>query len=197
MDEKMAKIIEDIKKQDPDLFLQVEKIIPFHGYLSTGALIGLQMLNMSKRLLEVKEGERIYAISETYNCIPDPFQILEGATTGNKGMRVKDYGKMAVVVNKRANAGESSMEAVRIYLDPEKTKEYPLLHAWYMNTKKVPHHEVVPILLDAGESVYTYTFTSIEVPVKKSKKVSLCERCGESFIQYEDEKLCKACLNDD
>ncbi len=197
MDEKMAKIIEDIKKQDPDLFLQVEKIIPFHGYLSTGALVGLQMMNMAKRLLEVKEGERIYAISETYNCIPDPFQILEGATTGNKGMRVKDYGKMAVVVNRRANAGESSMEAVRIYLDPEKTKEYPLLHAWYMNTRKVPHHEVVPILLDAGESVYTYTFTRIDVPVKKNKKVSLCERCGESFIQYEDEKLCKACLNDD
>jgi formylmethanofuran dehydrogenase subunit E len=66
-----------------------------------------------------------------------------------------------------------------------------------MNTKKVPHHEVVPVLLDAGESVYTYTFTRIDVPVKKSKKVSLCERCGESFIQYEDEKLCKACLNDD
>ena len=78
----MDEIITKIKEQDPELFSQVEKIIPFHGYLSTGALIGLQMLNISKKILAVNDDDRIYATCETYNCIPDPFQILEGATTG-------------------------------------------------------------------------------------------------------------------
>ncbi|MDK2892375.1 FmdE family protein [Methanohalophilus sp.] len=189
----MENIINEIEKQDPQLYSQVEKIIPFHGYLSTGAFIGLQMLNMAKRILDVKEGERIYAVSETYNCLPDPFQILEGATIGNKGLRVKDYGKMAVTVNKRAEKGISSVKGVRIYLDPDKMAEYPKLHAWYMNTAKVPHEEVLPELLKAGESVYSYEMVDIEVPLKMKKKVRLCEKCGESFVQYEDEALCPAC----
>lgn len=189
----MENIINEIKKRDPQLFSQVEKIIPFHGYLSTGAFIGLQMLNMSKRILDVQEGERIYAVSETYNCLPDPFQILEGATTGNKGLRVKDYGKMAVTVNKRAEKGVTSMKGVRIYLDPDKMEDYPKLHAWYMNTAKVPHEEVLPELLKAGEDVYSYEMVDIEVPIRKKKKVRLCEKCGESFVQYEDEALCPAC----
>lgn len=196
MDDNMDNILKQIKEQDPELFLQVEKIIPFHGYLSTGALMGLQMLNMAKRLLDVKEGERIYAIAETYNCVPDPFQILEGATTGNKGMKVKDYGKMAVTVNKRGAPGDIKLPAVRIYLDPEKTKAYPKLHAWYMNTEKVRHEIVVPIALEAGESIYSYTFTEIEVPIKKSKQVKLCDKCGESFVWYEGEALCEACRHE-
>lgn len=189
----MENIIKQIKEQDPQLFSQVEKIIPFHGYLSSGAFIGLQMLNMAKRILNVQEGERIYAVSETYNCVPDPFQILEGATIGNKGLRVKDYGKMAVTVNKRAEKGVTSVKGVRIYLDTEKTKDYPRLHAWYMNTAKVPHEEVLPELLKAGEDVYSYEMVDIEVPVKKKKRVKLCDNCNESFVQYENETLCPAC----
>ncbi|MCD4822632.1 MAG: formylmethanofuran dehydrogenase [Methanococcoides sp.] len=192
----MDTIINRIKEQDPELFLQIEKIIPFHGYLSSGAMIGLQMLTMAKRLLDVKEGERIYVTAETSNCVPDPFQILEGATTGNKGMKIKDYGKMAVTVNKRGAPGETKMPAVRIYLDAEKTAAYPRLHAWFMNLEKVRHEEVLPILLEAGENIYSYTFTEIEVPVKKSKQVRLCEKCGESFIHYEGEALCEACRHE-
>lgn len=192
----MDTIINRIKEQDPELFLQIEKIIPFHGYLSSGALIGLQMLTMAKRLLDVKEGERIYVTAETSNCVPDPFQILEGATIGNKGMKIKDYGKMAVTVNKRGAPGETKMPAVRIYLDAEKTVAYPRLHTWYMNLERVRHEEVLPILLEAGEKIYSYTFTEIEVPVKKSKQVRLCEKCGESFIQYEGEALCEACRHE-
>jgi formylmethanofuran dehydrogenase subunit E len=192
----MEKIIRQIKEQDPKLFSQVEKIIPFHGYLSSGAFIGLQMLNMATRILDIKDDERIYAVSETYNCIPDPFQILRGATTGNKGLRVKDYGKMAVTVNKRAGKGVDSVQGVRIYLDPQKTKAYPKLHAWYMNTAKLPHEEVVPELLNAGESVYSFEMVDVDVPPKKIKQVILCDKCGESFIRYGSETLCPAC-NDD
>jgi formylmethanofuran dehydrogenase subunit E len=192
----MEDIIKEIEEQDPQLFSQIEKIIPFHGYLSSGAFIGLQMLNMARRILDVQNGNRLYVVSETYNCLPDPFQILEGATIGNKGLRIKDYGKMAVTVNKRAGQGISSMKGVRIYLDPEKTMDYPRLHAWYMNTAKVPHEEVIPDLLKAGESIYSFEMVDIEVPVKKKKQVWLCEKCGESFVQYEGEAFCPACSNE-
>jgi formylmethanofuran dehydrogenase subunit E len=103
---------------------------------------------------------------------------------------------MAVTVNKRAGQGISSMKGVRIYLDPEKTMDYPRLHAWYMNTAKVPHEEVIPDLLKAGESIYSFEMVDIEVPVKKKKQVWLCEKCGESFVQYEGEAFCPACSNE-
>lgn len=193
--ETMDEIQEKIKVENPELFSQVEKVVPFHGFLSSGALIGIHMLNIAKRVLDIKEGERIYALSETYNCIPDPFQILEGSTTGNKRLRVHDTGKMAVTVNKQAPSGIASVKGVRIYLDPEKTKDYPKLHAWYMNTKKLRHEEVVPVLLEAGENIYSYEMVDIDVPVKKKKTIKLCQKCNESFIQRNNEVLCDSCNN--
>ncbi|MCE7699175.1 MAG: FmdE family protein, partial [Methanobacterium paludis] len=60
------------KINDPDLKAQIEKVVPFHGYLSTGAFIGIQMLNLARNLLEIKDGERIFVTCETQNCLPDP-----------------------------------------------------------------------------------------------------------------------------
>jgi len=187
MDEVIRKIT------DPELLFEIEKVVPFHGYLSTGAFIGIQMLRIAKRVLDVRDGERIYVTCETYNCLPDPFQILAGATIGNKGLKIKDCGKMAVVVNKRAPEGATHVRGVRIVLDPEKTARYPRLHAWYMNTEKVAHEEAVSDLIDAGESVYSWEWVEVQVPQKRKKHIVLCERCGESFVQQEDEVLCCAC----
>ena len=132
----MDEIIKQIK--DPKLLLQIERVVSFHGYLSTGAFIGIQMFDIAKDALGFRDKERIYVTCETYNCIPDAFQILSGATIGNNGMRIIDSGKMAVVVNKKVPDGVTSARGVRIYLDPDKTEQYPKLHAWYLNTEKVP-----------------------------------------------------------
>jgi len=188
----MNEVIQQIK--DPELLSQIEKVVPFHGYLSTGAFIGIQMLNIARRSLGFKDGERIYVTSETINCIPDPFQILGGATIGNKGLTVKDHGKMAVVVNKQAELGGTTVSGIRIYLDPAKTVDYPKLHAWYMNTEKLHHNEVVPELVKAGDSVYTCEMVDVEVPVKPAKCIMLCAKCGESFIQHGEEILCSTCI---
>ena len=132
MDEIIAKI------DDPEMLSQIEKLVPFHGYLSTGAFIGLQMLKIAKELLDIKNGERVFVTCETLNCLPDPFQILCGSTIGNKGLKILDYDKMAITINKAAETGEERVKGVRIFLDPEKTAKYPVFHAWYMNEKKCP-----------------------------------------------------------
>jgi formylmethanofuran dehydrogenase subunit E len=186
----MEEIIKNIA--DPGMRSQIEKVVPFHGYLSTGAFIGIQMLNLAKRLLDINDGDRLFITCETYNCLPDPFQILAGCTIGNKGLRIKDYGKMAATFNKRGPEG-SRVEAVRIMLDPAKTARYPRLHAWFMKTLKVTHDEAVSLLLEAGESVYTWEFLSVMVPEKPRKQIALCAECGESFVQIEEELLCQAC----
>ncbi len=191
--------MEDIlnKIDDPSMKEDIRKIIKFHGYLSSGALIGYQMLNIAKRELNIKDDEKIYVTSETLNCVPDPFQILRSSTVGNKGLKVFDYDKMAVTINKRAGKDEKVMKGIRIFLDAKKTEKYPILHDWYMNYKKVRHEEVVPILLEAGEDIYTWEFVEIEVPEKKKKNVLLCDKCGESFISRDSNTVCIPCLNNE
>lgn len=187
----MKEILENIA--DPEVRAQVERVAPFHGYLSTGAFAGIQMLNLARRILCINSEERLFVVCETYNCLPDPFQVLAGCTIGNKGLKIKDHGKMAATVSKRGPAG-SRVKAVRIMLDPAKTVRYPRLHSWYMKTCKVPHPEAVSILLEAGETVYTWEILDQVVPEKPRKQITLCKECGESFIQREEEELCQACL---
>lgn len=189
--ENMEAILKQIK--DPELLSQLEKVIPFHGFLTSGALIGIQMLNIARKVLDARDGERLYVTCETKNCMPDPFQILAGATTGNGGLKLKDFGKMAATVNKQVPYGVHIVKGVRIILDPEKTKAYPKLHAWYLNTGKFRHEEVVPILLDAGEKVYSWQPVDIEVPVRSKKRIQACKACGEMFIQHDNELLCGGC----
>jgi len=187
----MDKIIKQIK--DTKLLSQIEKVVQFHGYLSTGAFIGIQMFNIAKQILELQDEERIYATCETYNCIPDVFQILGGATIGNKGLRITDCGKMAVVINRHVPADVSSARGVRIYLDPDKTQKYPRLHAWYLNTQKVSHKEAICDLLEAGEDVYSYEMVNVDVPIKSAKCVAACKRCGEYFVCKDEKTLCNTC----
>ena len=189
----MEEILENV--ENPQMKEDLEKIIKFHGYLSSGALIGYQMLNIAKRELDIKENEKIYVTCETSNCVPDPFQILRSSTLGNKGLKVEDYDKMAVTVNKAAGKDQKNMKGIRIFLDAAKTEKYPKLHAWYMNYEKVSHEEVVPILLDAGEDIYSWNFVEIEVPQKKNKNVLICEMCGESFVSYDNKPICIPCSN--
>lgn len=179
--------------EDPKLLPQIEKVIPFHGFLTSGALIGIQMLNIARRELDIQEGERIYVTCETQNCVPDPFQILAGATIGNGGLKLRNLGKMAATVNKQAPEGIHSIKAIRIILDPDKTKAYPKLHSWFLNTEKLHHEEVIPVLLEAGETVYTWEFVDIEIPTRKKKRVKGCKNCGEMFIQHNNELLCGEC----
>jgi formylmethanofuran dehydrogenase subunit E len=178
---------------DPKLKAQTEKLIPFHGYLSTGAFIGIQMLNIATRLLDIKDDERIFVTCETSNCLPDPFQILRGCTIGNKGLKILDHGKMAATINKMAQPGQKHVKGVRIVLDPERTASYPLFHSWYMNTAKVSHEDAIAELLKADENVYSWYFVDVPVPARKKKKVTICRVCGESFVQEADETLCKWC----
>jgi formylmethanofuran dehydrogenase subunit E len=187
--------MDDVLKKitDPYLLFQIERVSSFHGYLSTGAFIGIQMLNIAKRVLDADPGERLYVTCETYNCLPDPFQILAGCTIGNKKMKIRDSGKMAVVVNKRAPENQMLVKSVRIVLDPAKTAQYPRLHEWYMKTGKVPHEEAISLLIDAGESMYTYEIMDIELPGKPEKHIALCDKCGESFVQKNGGALCLGC----
>jgi len=171
----------------------LNRLISFHGYLTSGAFIGLQMLFLGKRLLNVREKERIHVQCETINCIPDSFQIIAGTTIGNKGLIIRNTGKLAATITRHTSPGESA-PGVRLILDPKKTKNFPKLHAWYLNTQKVAHEVVIAILREAGENVYSYKFISAPVFAKEAKKVRICTACGEPFVEGNScDRRCPEC----
>lgn len=167
----------------------IDHLTSFHGYLATGVFIGLQMLALGKRLLGIDGHERIHVECETYNCLPDAFQYLAGCTIGNKGLIVRDTGKIAVTITRHTPPGENA-PGVRIVLDAEKTERFPKLHRWHMKTEKVPHDEVIQILMEAGDSVYSYEHVEVPVTARKKKLIAICAICGESFIQKEQGDRC-------
>ena len=160
----------------------LEGLVSFHGHLATGAFVGIQMSALGRRLMGLKDGERIHVVCETINCLPDPFQYLAGCTIGNKGLIIKDTGKRAVTITKHTPPGEEA-PGIRIVLDPDKTKKYSKLHAWYMKTEKMGHEEPIEILIEAGENVYSYEYVSVPVQERKEKIIAICKDCGESFIR--------------
>jgi formylmethanofuran dehydrogenase subunit E len=174
----------------PDSLL---RLFSFQGYLTTGAFIGLQMLVLGRRLLGVEENEKIHVVCETQNCLPDPFQVLAGATLGNKRLMLKDTGKMLVTITRHIPPGERA-PGVRIILDPAKTKKFDKLHAWYMKTEKLPHREVIQILREAGDTVYSYKYVKVPVKGKREKRIVICGTCGEPFIQKDSGgRYCSDC----
>ena len=173
---------------------KLEGLVSFHGYLATGAFVGIQMWALGRRLLGLKDDERVHVVCETLNCLPDPFQYLAGCTVGNKGLTIKDTGKMTVTITKHTPLDKEA-PGVRIVLDPNKTKNYPKLHAWYMKTKKVEHGEAIDTLIEVGEDVYSYKHVSVPIRSRPEKTITICTSCGESFIRNKtNSNYCPDCL---
>lgn len=175
---------------------ELDALASFHGHLATGAFIGIQMSALARRLLGLKNGDRIHVVCETINCLPDAFQYLAGCTIGNKGLVIEDTGKMSVTITKHTPTNQDA-PGVRIILDANKTKHYPRLHAWYMKTGKMGHDDIIELLIEAGENVYSYKHVRVPVKERMEKIIVICKDCGESFIRNKtNSDYCPDCIED-
>ena len=173
--------------------IDLQRLVSFHGYLSSGAFIGMQILALARRLLNIQRKDRIHVVCETVNCLPDAFQILAGCTIGNKGLLIRNTGKMAAIITRHTAPGELA-PGVRVVLDITKVEPFEKLYEWYLNLRKVPHEEVIKILTAVGDKVYSYTYLNVPVEPRQKKLIAICRRCGEVFIQrVRNETLCMVC----
>ncbi|MCJ7660065.1 MAG: FmdE family protein [Anaerolineales bacterium] len=167
----------------------IDQLTSFHGYLASGVFIGLQMLALGRQLLGVDEDMRIHVVCETYKCLPDAFQYMAGTTIGNKGLIIRDTGKLAATITRHTPPWEDA-PGIRIIFDTEKAKRFPKLYRWHMKIEKVPHDEVIPILMEAGNTIYSYDLINVPVSARQKNPITICTVCGESFIQLEEGISC-------
>ena len=103
----------------------LELIRSFHGHVAPGVVIGSAMVH--KALEFMPEGILFDVICETFNCLPDSVQLLTPCTVGNGWLKIYDFGRFALTLYDKYEG-----KGVRVFMDPEKLKDWPEIENWYL-----------------------------------------------------------------
>ena len=181
---------------DPRLQEEILQLARFHTYPAPGVLIGAFMVDYAMDLLNAKKGEKLYGVCETPKCLPDALQVLAHITTGNNRLKVVPIGKFAITMNRPSE--DTTVDAVRVYVDLEKLKLFPIIDVWYANSpvfdKKTMKGKLFDEIFIAGRKILSSE--NVRVGVKKKKKWTsvTCPCCGETVPDYLIEgDRCGAC----
>jgi formylmethanofuran dehydrogenase subunit E len=161
----------------------------FHGWKAPGLVIGMFMIDLAREL--VGESVESDAIVETRHCLPDAIQLFTPCTIGNGWMKIVDWDKFALSLYDRKNRN-----GYRVWLDLEKTKQFPDLYNWYMRRvpkKTLPLEVLVNTILSAQRAILSYEsiyIIRLHERVKK-EKITVCPMCKEAYA----EKLGDACIS--
>ncbi|RXE56613.1 formylmethanofuran dehydrogenase [Methanoculleus taiwanensis] len=170
----------------PDLRDDFRRSIAFHTYPAPGLLIGVFMVDYALELLSATRGEKLYAVSETPKCLPDPLQVIAYCTAGNHRLRILPIGKFAITVNWPSDGPEA--EGVRVFLDEEKMKRYPVFDLWYAHDpafdKKSMGGKLLDEIFEAQRDVLSYERVRIDVTAKQPWKSERCSVCGEMIPDF-------------
>jgi formylmethanofuran dehydrogenase subunit E len=160
---------------------QFTRCITFHTVAAPGLFIGVFMVDYALELLQAQPRERLYAIAETYKCVPDPVQVMAGCTFGNHRLQVIPVGKFALTLNRPADG--PVVEGVRVFVDARKLVRYKVLNAWYTHSPGFDSATMIYPLIDeilkAGRDILSWQRVRVKVPPKQSWKSVPCSACGE------------------
>ncbi|MBN1495732.1 MAG: formylmethanofuran dehydrogenase subunit E family protein [Spirochaetes bacterium] len=169
----------------------VQIVISFHGAVEPGLIIGGLMVDQA--LKNIPEGEFFNAICETPDCLPDSIQLLTRCTVGNGWLTILDFGKFAVTLYER-----ESGNGVRVYLDPDRLKNWPGINRWFFKHKTtIPkdHDLLMSQIKEAGHSLLGMQNVRVktgQVNRGEMGPVAICPVCGEAYpVKHGD--TCRNC----
>jgi formylmethanofuran dehydrogenase subunit E len=180
----------------PALREQILRLSEFHTYPAPGVLIGAFMVDYALELLGVTADEKLYGVCETPKCLPDSLQVIARCTTGNNRLKVVPIGKFAITLN--APSDGDYADAVRVFVDLEKLKNYHIIDEWYANSPAYDKHTMKGQLQEeifrAGRKILSFERVRVRVNKKKKWSSVTCPCCGESVPDYLIEgDRCGAC----
>jgi formylmethanofuran dehydrogenase subunit E len=164
----------------------LNRVVAFHTSPAPGVLIGAFMVDFALDLLGTAPGEKLFGVCETPKCAPDALQVIANATTGNNRLRVIPIGKFAMTVN--AATTKPTAEAVRVYIDLEKLKRYPIIDIWYANSPAFDKSAMgIPLqeeIFRAGRDILSYELVRVSVTAKRKWNSVTCPCCGDTIPDY-------------
>lgn len=180
----------------PALQQEILRLAEFHTYPAPGVLIGAFMVDYAMELLGAAKGWKLYGVCETPKCLPDALQVLAHITIGNNRLKIVPIGKFAITMNLPSE--NATADAIRVYVDLKKLKNYPMVDIWYANNpafdKKTMKGQLFDEIFRAGRNILS--FERVRVTVKRKEKWSsvTCPCCGETIPDYLMEgDRCGAC----
>ena len=163
--------------------------VEFHGWLSPGLVMGIFMVDLAKEVLGPHE--LIDAVVETKACIPDAIQLMTHCTYGNGWMVVKDWGKMALTL-----FDKKERDGVRVFVDLDKVKRYPLIYQWYMDKGGVDKNKITEELLNIERDIFSWQRVKVTHSKIHKGVINVCPSCGETYPASYGE-LCQRCSGKD
>lgn len=170
--------------------------VSFHTFPAPGLMIGVFMTDYAVDLLGARPGEKLYAVSETTKCAPDPLQVILHCTTGNHRLRVIPVGKFAITVNRPSTAQETT--AVRVFVDPVKVGRYPLINRWFSNDPgfdpRRMAEQLLREILQAGRGILSAEKVTVRVTPKQKWHPVICPVCHEP-VPHDmlEDGVCRGC----
>ena len=164
----------------------IRACVAFHTSPAPGVLIGAVMVDYALELLGAERGDRVYAACETQKCLPDALQVVAHCTSGNNRLRIIPIGKFAITLN-RSSPG-STAEGVRVFIDLQKLKRFPVIEAWYLNSPAFDKPSMKDRLQDeifrAGREILSSERVRVTVTGKRAWRSVACPSCGETVPDY-------------
>ncbi|MDD1712821.1 MAG: formylmethanofuran dehydrogenase subunit E family protein [Methanoregulaceae archaeon] len=156
--------------------------VAFHTFPAPGLLIGVFMVDYALELMGADPKEKLYSVSETTKCAPDPLQVILHCTSGNHRLRIIPIGKFAITINR--GSAEPYADGMRIFIDPVKLKNFPLIHIWFTNDPSFsPRTMTIPLIgeiFQAGRKILSSERVRVEVVPKQKWKSVECSSCRET-----------------
>ena len=170
--------------------------VAFHTFPAPGVLIAAFMVDYALELIGATPDQRLYAVCETPKCAPDALQVIAHTTTGNKRLKVLPIGKFAMTVN--VSSKDPTVEGVRVYVDPKKLQQYPVIENWFNNSPKYDKRSMEMKLQDdifrAGRDILSSERVIARTSTKSAWKPVTCPVCGEQVPDYlMEDGRCAAC----
>jgi len=158
----------------------------FHSSPAPGLLIGAFMVDYALDLLKATPDEKLFAVSETPKCLPDAPQVIAHATTGNGRLRVVPIGRFAITMNRVST--EKTADGVRVYVDLNKIRQFPIIDAWFANSPSFNKHAQGNALQEqiftAGRNILSYENVRVPVKLKEPWQPVKCPACNETVPDY-------------
>ncbi len=172
----------------------IEVVRNFHGSPAPGIIVGGLMVDMARENLPP---DTIFdAIAESPKCLPDAIQLLTLCTVGNGWLKIINLGRYALTLYDKYNG-----QGVRVYIDVEKLKKWPEVHAWLLKLKPKKEQDFNLLMSQIKEAGYGM-FTAVPILVdlnqlstRKMRKIVICPICHEPF-PGNDGAACRGCHGD-
>jgi formylmethanofuran dehydrogenase subunit E len=170
----------------PELQQEILRLAEFHTYPAPGVVIGAFMVDYAMELLGVKKGLKLYGVCETPKCLPDALQVLAYINIGNNWLKIVPIGKFAITMNLPSE--DATADAVRVYVDLQKLKNYPTIDIWYANSpvfdRKTMKGQLFDEIFRAGRDILSSERVRVTVKNKEKWLSVIYPRCGETVPDY-------------